>query len=164
MSRLQTFLIVLLGIQVTLTLGLLVKLSSFETNRATDANPVSPPPASVKVATIPAESRPLADDTRLSEYQLRRIIRDEISRLMPADSGAETDPVSNEPVLDPAEIQYQRNLVIQELEALKGQAEASTAELDRLLGDIARLDPQSRNELLAMLNRAMNRGEIRGNL
>lgn len=164
MSRLQTFLIVLLGIQVTLTLGLLVKLSSFETNRATDANPVSPPPASVKVTTIPAESRPLADDTRLSEYQLRRIIRDEISRLMPADSGAEIDPVSNEPVLDPAEIQYQRNLVIQELEALKGQAEASTAELDRLLGDIARLDPQSRNELLGMLNRAMNRGEIRGNL
>ena len=160
MFKLQAFLIVLLGIQVALTLTLLVKVATFETSRETVANPVPPPPTTADVAAVPDESRPIADNTRLSEIQLRRIIREEISRVMPFDNGVDTKQTLSEPRLDPAEKQYQRSLVIQELDYLKEQDVVTTAELDKLLGDIAHLDPESRIELLGMLNRAMNRTAV----
>ena len=162
-AKSHTLLIILVGIQIALTLVLVVKLGSFENHRNTVAQPI-PLQTSAKVAIVPDEPKSVADHTRLSEFQLRRIVREELLRVMPADAVVESEKALSQPVLDPVEMQYQRKLVVQELEYLKEQDVVTTAELDKLLGDIAHLDPESRIDLLGMLNRAMNRGEIKGNL
>ena len=54
--------------------------------------------------------------------------------------------------------------MVEEFEYLLQQEEITGVEMEKLLGDIAQLDPERRTEMLGMLNRAMNRGEIKGNL
>lgn len=61
-------------------------------------------------------------------------------------------------------MQYQRELVLDELESLKGRDEVASGELDELMSKMAQLDPETRTEMFRMLNQAMNRGEIKGHL
>ena len=97
--------------------------------------------------------------------ELRRIIREELAaghtRTAPASAPV---PVPAQPEIDEIEMAYRRDEVADELEYLKERGDVSTMELDRLLARIARLDPQARTEMMNELNRAMNRGEIKGHL
>ena len=80
-----------------------------------------------------------------------------------AAEGREPDS-AGQPTYDEAEMQDRQDRILSDLDYLRGQDEVSQAELDLLMAEIARLDPERRSEMFKELNRAMNRGEIRGNL
>ena len=108
----------------------------------------------------------MAGQTGPDNQQLRLIVREELAAALSHYELAaqNSTPDQEPPVYDEVEMQYRRALVLEELEALKGQVEASNVELERLMGDIARLNPEARTELTKMLNQALNRGEIKGHL
>ena len=97
---------------------------------------------------------------------LRQIIREELraSRYTGNSQAEPINPPEDKEVVDEAEMQFRRDRVVEEFEYLLQQEEITGVEMEKLLGDIAQLDPEGRTEMLGMLNRAMNRGEIKGNL
>ena len=160
---------VLLLVQIVLVFLLLLKLESHE-NRLDEAlrstaqiNSNEPIAAT---ATLPSGGNSIDGQAGPDNQQLRRIIREELAAAF-ADSELmtrNTTPVQEPPVYDDIEMQYQRELVLEEMQALKDQIEVSSGDLDRLMGDIAKLRPKDRTELFKMLNQALNRGEIKGHL
>ena len=152
--------------QIALVLLLLIKLNTFEDRMDMFTESAEQTSDSEPVVSQPPQSEPVVEQTGLDSQQLRRIVREELrasrytSVLAPKNSTIGT----NEPLVDEAEMQYQRDLVVEELEFLKEQDEVSTAEMERLMGDIAQLAPEARSELLKMFNQAINRGEIKGHL
>ena len=98
--------------------------------------------------------------------QLRLIIREELAAVLGQYALADQNetPAQEPPVYDEIEMQYQRELVLEEMEALKDQIEVSSGDLERQMGDIAKLKPEHRSELFKILNQALNRGEINGHL
>lgn len=152
--------------QIVLVLLLLIKLDSFE-NRVDVLNQsVAQMQASDRVTTVPSKSESLTERAGLDSQQLRQIVREELRDLRSNKEMAaqNSTPQPKEQIVDEAEMLYQRDLVVQELEFLIEQDKVSVMEMDKLMGNIARLNPQARNEVLKMLNRAMNRGEIKGML
>ena len=154
---------------MVLVLLLLVRLESYGNRidelaqsaaRINDSEPVS-------AADIqPSQDSSMAGQTGLDNQQLRMIVREELAAALSHYELAaqNTTPAQETPVYDEVEMQYRRQLVLEELEALKSQAEVSSGELERLMGDIARLNPEARTELIKILNQALNRGEIKGHL
>jgi len=119
-----------------------------------------------KPFTLPARDSSINGQPGPDSQQIRQIIREELAAAF-GDSelmAQNTTPAQENPVYDEVEMQYQRELVLQEMEALKDQIEVSSGDLDRLMGDIAKLKPEDRAELFKMLNQALNRGEIKGHL
>jgi hypothetical protein len=104
--------------------------------------------------------------TGADHSELRRLIREELEAFRGDLAAQQQEPAAEPPgpIIDEAEMRYRRDLVRMELEYLKEQGDVSTGELDRLMGNIARLDPEGRTEMLGLLNQALNRGEIRGQL
>jgi hypothetical protein len=104
--------------------------------------------------------------TGADHSELRRLIREEFEAFRGDLAAQQQEPAAEPPgpIIDEAEMRYRRDLVRMELEYLKEQGDVSTGELDRLMGNIARLDPEGRTEMLGLLNQALNRGEIRGQL
>ena len=151
--------------QIALVLLLITKLGSFEGRMDMLTNSFGQVQGAALEAAPTSQIQPLAGTPGLDGQEVRRIVREELLAVRSSDSLAKnSEPVPTDPVFDEAEMQYQRDLVTRELDFLKEQDEVTTMELDRLMGDIAQLDPQSRTEMLKMLNRAMNRGEIKGNM
>jgi hypothetical protein len=102
----------------------------------------------------------------IDSAEIRRIVREELRAARQewaAAAGREPDPAGQR-IYDEAEMQDRQDRIRSDLDYLKAQDEVSQAELDLLLAEIARLDPERRSEMFKELNRAMNRGEIRGNL
>lgn len=156
-------------VQLVLVLVLLMRLESYGDRidalvqfavQINDSDPVS------SADTQPSQDSPMAGQTGPDNQQLRRIIREELAvALSHYELAAQnTTPDQEPPVYDEVEMQYRRQLALEELEALKGQVEVSSGELERLMGDIARLNPEARTELIKILNQALNRGEIKGHL
>ena len=114
----------------------------------------------------PSPDNAMSGQVGSDDQQLRLIIREELAKALSQSELAvqNTRPDQEPPVYDEIEMQYRRELALEELEALKGQVEVSSGELERLMGDIARLNPEARTELMKTLNQAMNRGEIKGHL
>ena len=109
---------------------------------------------------------PLAGAQVIDSAEIRKIVREELRAARQEWASAESrepDP-AGQPIYDEAEMQDRQDRILSDLDYLKGQDEVSQAELDLLLAEIARLDPERRSEMFKELNRAMNRGEIRGNL
>lgn len=102
----------------------------------------------------------------LDSATIRRIIREELwaARLGESIAAEPQAGAAAEPVYDEAEMQRRQERIWGDMDYLRAQDEVSTAELDLLLAEIARLDPARRTEMLGELNRAMNRGEIKGKL
>ena len=151
--------------QIALVLLLFMKLDSFEGRMDMLTNSVGQVQGAALEVAPTSQNQPLAGTPGLDGQEVRRIVREELLAVRGTDSPAQnSEPVPAAPVFDEAEMQYQRDRVTRELDFLKEQDEVTTMELDRLMGDIAQLDPQSRTEMLKMLNRAMNRGEIKGNM
>lgn len=102
----------------------------------------------------------------IDSAELRRVVREELraARLeWAAPARQEPDP-AGQPIYDEAEMQSRQDRIRSDLEYLKRQEDVSQAEFDLLLAEISQLDPERRSEALKELNRAMNKGEIRGNL
>ena len=150
--------------QIVLVLVLLMKLGSFEDRMDVLAHSVGQLHENDLVAIVPMGNKPVVARTGFESQQLRQIIREELRALGNSNQVAaqQSKPDQAAPVIDEAEMLYRRDLAEQDLEFLKEQDEISPGELDKLMGDIARLDPPARDELFKMLNQAMNRGEIKG--
>lgn len=105
-------------------------------------------------------SRPAATGPAIDEQQLRRVIREELQRLVAANPellAEREDPVNERPP-DP----FQREYVEQQINHYKNVGEISGRELDDLMRDIAMLDEASRKQVLPQLMRALNQREIDG--
>jgi hypothetical protein len=163
------FLGLLALLQVALISLLFLRLDSIE-GQVDELAAGSAPPADLRPLAGAGE-KPGASGgqagmrTGADHSELRRIIREELQAFR-GDLAAQQEPAAEPPgpIVDEAEMRYRRDLVRMELEYLKEQGDVSTGELDRLMGDIARLDPEGRTEMLGLLNQALNRGEIRGQL
>lgn len=156
-------------VQLVLVITLLLRLESYgdridelakSTVQTNDGEPVS----TADTQTSPDSS--IAGQTGADDQQLRLIIREELAAALSHSelTAQKGTPAQEPPVYDELEMQYQRQLVLEELEALKGQAEVTSTEMERLMGDIARLNLEARVELTKKLNQALNRGEIKGHL
>ncbi len=165
-SKLPKLLVLLALLQVALVLLLFMKLNSFEQRVDLLAATTQQKPHNGSIALSAAENGPASVQTGVNSQQLRKIVREELHAALADNNSAGQNPATNSqnPVFDEAEMQYQRDMLVQELEFFKTQDEVSHADLNRFMGDIAKLNPQARTELLNMLNRAMNRGKIKGNL
>lgn len=159
----MTKLLILLLLLQTLLIALLyakVDAIEEEVDRAAAPTAIDTP----QPLSGPAPAPPV-QVSNIDKAELRNIIREEL-RLAPLEWAAvqlEKD-ASTGPLYDEAEMEHARKNVMSSLDYLRTQDEVSQAELDLLLADIARLDPERRSEAMKELNRAMNRGEIRGNL
>lgn len=165
-SKLLIIVSSLVVVQIALLLMWTIKLDSFEDRMDVLTESTGQIQNSEAVVMTPPPDESVAAQTGLDSQQLRRIIRQELQAALNgselAARNSATDP--QEPVFDDVEMQYQQDLIIEELDILKEQDEVSSMELDNLLGAIARLDPERRTEMFKMLNRAINRGEIKGHL
>ena len=152
----------LVVIQTILVVVLYIKVDGFESGLET--TPAALPAQPEAVEEIVGDSTVAA--TSLDAGVVRRIVREELRN---AGVFAAAEPELPEEsfemqVYDQVDLEYRRGLIIDEMELMKQEEEVSTADLNRLLSEISSLDPERRSELLAMLNAAMNRGEIRGRL
>ena len=167
MPRLMKILSVLVLMQTALVITLFAKIDTLEDQMKALTGPASPADASAPTLISPKEAEAVTlQGHGLDDSQLRRILREELQGIAMRDELLDQDSTSapKAPVYDDVEMQYQQQLVQEELELLKTQGEASTRDLHGLMNKIARLDPERRSEMLMQLNQAMNRGEIKGRL
>lgn len=159
------FAYLILLVQALLLGGLYLKLVSLESRLDSVSRPLADAPAN---NAIEEADEPAAQETQggIDTGELRRVIREELRALAPllAVQQGEAPAQGNDRQYDDADMEYRRTLIIQEMEYLKQEEQVSTADLDRLIGEIALLDPDRRSELMKMLNAAINKGEIRGHL
>jgi hypothetical protein len=160
---------VLILVQVALVFLLFFKLESHEDRldeilRSTLQIDQNEPNA--KPVTLPSEDNIIDGQPGPDSQQLRLIIREELAAAFDKNEmmARNATPTQEPPVYDEVEMQYRRELVLEEMQALKDQIEVSSGDLERLMGDIAKLNPENRTELFKMLNQALNRGEIKGHL
>ena len=154
------FLYLLVVIQTILLVVLFLKVDGFESELESAAAAPSVTAGSQE-DIIEESSEPEAS---LNADMVRQIVREELwAAGSQAETEAEVPSVSYEMrVYDQVDLEYRRGLIMDEMELMKLEEEVSTADLNRLLGEIALLDPERRGEMLGMLNAAMNRGEING--
>lgn len=100
----------------------------------------------------------------LDEQTLRRIIRAELSALRQSDAGAPSGTGKPEAVIDPVENAYRLKAVREELAYHIEQGEISDQDMRNLKAEIARLDPDSRANMLRELVAALNSGQLKGRL
>ena len=102
----------------------------------------------------------------VDENQLRQIIREELRAQLDGRSGSakQMDAVIASDSTDTAENQYQRELVAQQLLYHTSVGSISNVDMQKLQGEIAKLDAASQKEMLGKLTRALNSGELEGRL
>ena len=156
-------------VQVVLVVLLWMKLESYEARVDELAQSAVQTINHEPVSTADPQSSQntsMAGQPGFDNQQLRLIVREELAAILSyRDLAADNaSPAKAPPVYDELEMQYQRQLVQEELEALKGQAEVASSDIEKLMIDLARLNPESRTEFIKKLNQALNRGEIKGSL
>ncbi len=149
-------LIVISIVQVAAIIMLFGKLSDIE--KSLD-RPVTP--QSVSTQPSPFQRNPVEAGTVIDEERLRSIIREEL--------GAELGQLSNgERAAVPAppqdRMQAEQQQVLQQIQYFSSVGRISTAEMQKLQMDIAKLDAASRTAALQELNRALNSGRLDGRL
>ena len=164
MSKVTQLVIVIALVQFVVIILIYNKLAAIEDGMAIAkvAQPVEfrrndiarPERAAPVVSALPTEER------------LRQIIREELQDQL---DGLSTAPPDEETVVaassvDETELQYQRDLVLQQLDYHASIGRISDVEMQKLLTDIARLDPATRKEAMSALSRAMNTGQLEGRL
>ena len=101
-----------------------------------------------------------------NEDRLRQIIREELGTRLDGQPGPNKQmaPVIAPSSPDHAEIEYQKELVSQQLEYYASVGSISDTDMQNLQSDIAKLDEASRKEMLRVLVRALNSGRLEGRL
>lgn len=99
-----------------------------------------------------------------NEDQLRLIIREELGAQLDHISGPgkQLDSVIASSAVDEPETEYQRQRVIQQLEYHTSVGRISPLDMQKLQGEIAKLDEAGRKEMLINLTRAINSGKLEG--
>ena len=100
------------------------------------------------------------------EDRLRQIIREELAA-QPGGGFApsnQVNAVAASGSVDSAKNQQQKELVTQQLEYFSSVGSISNTDMQKLQGEIAKLDNAGRKEMLGKLARAMNSGQIKGHL
>jgi len=114
------------------------------------------------------QSQSYSHDTYLypNEDRLRQIIREELGAELDrrSEPDKQMDPVIASSSTDETEIEYQRELVAQQLEYYASVGSISDADMQKLQMDIAKLDDAGRTEMLRELMRALNSGRLEGRL
>lgn len=160
------FACVLLSVQTALLVLLFIEVGSFDTRLVQSAQPLEQPVSQKPLTMKPPSDSQVVENTGLTSNQVRRIIREELGAMSASWEGTGADPLpeNDSPVFDDSEMQYRSELVAEQLELLKAQAEVSSGEIDSLLSEIAQLDPERRTAMMKILNGAINRGEIKSHL
>ena len=101
-----------------------------------------------------------------NEDRLRQIIREELGARLDGQPrpNKQMAPVIAPSSTDYAEVEYQKELVSQQLEYYASVGSISDANMHMLQSDIAKLDEASRKEMLRKLMRALNSGRLEGRL
>ncbi len=102
----------------------------------------------------------------LDENQLRQIIREELSAHLDSQPGPGNQEESATALssTDTAEYQRRRELVAEQLVYFSSVGSISDTDMQKLQGEIAKLDEASQKEMLGKLTRALNSGELEGRL
>jgi hypothetical protein len=157
---------VLVLVQTVLVLLLFIKIDSYEAHLTQAAQTQERVETSAPLAMISPGDGSMVENPGLSGGQLRRIIREELNAVSKNNDVLSANSASDQedPVVDYAEMQYRLELIDEKFELLKARGEASSSEIESLINEIARLDPESRTAMMKILNGAINRGEIKGHL
>ena len=152
-------------LQIALLLAIFGKIVLSED---TPAEQRSSEPRRTPGLVVPSFERQTATNEPASfdEQLLRDIIRDELAAFSRNWSGG-GQMAAVEEVYDPvveAEREARRHDVEQQIEYYSSVGAISTAEMQRLKSEIARLDPDSRIAMMQKLVRALNTGAIDGRL
>jgi hypothetical protein len=102
----------------------------------------------------------------LDEDLLRQIIREELAAQSNQRSGSvgQMDIVFEPSPAEKANNQYQRDLVTQQLEYHTSVGSISNTDMQKLQGEIAKLDAAGQTEMLSKLTGALNSGKLEGQL
>jgi len=100
------------------------------------------------------------------EIQLRKIIREELAAQLESssDSNKQTEMVAASVSANRVYEPHQRERVAQQVDYYASVGSISDTEMHELQWEIAKLDETGRKEMLGKLVRALNLGEIEGNL
>jgi hypothetical protein len=145
--------IILSAVQTVAIAFLLLKVDDLN-----QVEPLSSPEGAAPMAAVmPLEAMP-------AEEQLRRIVREELA----AWSAPGSDPRASAPTAPHTSARTdqraQLELASRQLEQYRSQGHMSPVEMGNFQEEIAKLDPSVRKQMLINLVRAMNAGEIRGEL
>lgn len=156
------FLTALVALQTILIAGLFWKVMTPE-QALVQSKPQSQPSLS---SPTPGEAVQAAQPQGKSpnEQAIRRIIREELAAHLELLESIQGDnrPTPKEDPVSPAEYQQRLDLANQQLEYYIQQGVISNAEMANLQMNIARLDPESRKNLLNLLSQAINSGDLDG--
>ena len=152
---------ILLLLQLAVLSGLVYKSIQVDKQLVGISSHLEKQPA---VLTVEPAVEIAKSDTGLDEQNLRRIIRAEFRTL--SNALAEALPESPEPPteIDPVENAVQLDVVNQELAYYIRAGEISDLEMQNLQSEMARLDKESQKKMLGQLVRALNTGELKGQL
>lgn len=153
-------------VQIAALLFLFGKLSDIDSTMNAAANAGQNSLTDEDLAIAQSQRNPNDIQPYPGEDRLRQIIRDELQALeLLAIEGQQPTPDEGPSVtVGPAEAVASRDAVANRLAYYRSKGSVSSAEMQALQIDIARLDPSSRTEFLSELNRAMNSGELKGAL
>jgi hypothetical protein len=163
-SKPTIFLGLLIALQTVLLVILFFRLGSFDDRldglmqAAGQISEVSP---AVVETTDHEQAGPAPG---IDSLQVRQIVREELRAALDDSSRVAQDSSTefDQPVYDNVEMQQRQEWILDQIDLLKQQDSVSSMELDRVMAAIARLDPERRTEMLRELNRAINKGEIKG--
>lgn len=145
---------------------LLLIFKVFELDRRLDALSAPAPTAAVgdSVNTTPAPD--MASQTAIDEARLRAIVSSEIRSAMAqlALAQPETSESPPEEEVSPAEMQARLNHATSQFEYYLARGEINPTEMARLQADIMLLDPESREQMIRLLVRAIRSGDLEGEL
>jgi hypothetical protein len=154
------FLTTLVILQLLLTLvliGVFLDREPEQPDPLVEATPAEP--AAEKGEPTPPEP----EIAIAGEDRLRQIVREEIAILLGALSTTKSQPGERSAeATSAAEYSRRLDLAQQQLEFYIEKGEISPQEMAELQASIARLDPQSRREMLNLLTQALNSGELDG--
>lgn len=154
----------LLAAQLLCILILIFKV--FELDQRLDALSAPAPEPSADIAVNAAPATDVAPQAALDEARLRAIVSSEIrSALGPLALTQPEAPESPPEVeVSPAEMQARLNHATSQFEYYLERGEISPTEMARLQADIMLLDPESREQMIRLLARAIRSGDLDGEL
>ncbi len=159
-------LIVLSLVQTGILLVLLGKIVLFEEDTTVAGHAVKNTMVSDDLTNTQSQSNTSDTSSYVDEDRLRQIIREELAiqpdgRFGPA---KQADAIFAASSTDNAENQYRREQVAQQLNYYVSVGSVSDADMQKLQGEIAKLDEAGRTEMLRNLTRALNSGQLEGRL
>ena len=153
-------------VQTGILLVLLGKIVLFEEETTVARHAEANTLVSDELTSTQSQSNSSDTSNYVNEDRLRQIIREELAAQPDGGIGPakQVDAVFASDSTDKAENQYQREQVAQQLNYHTSVGSISNAEMQKLQGEITKLDEASRTEMLRELIRALNSGQLEGRL